>query len=717
MESSLPTLGGWAPFAVAPEQDFASRLAKEMQQTRYQLETRALAAESLSDPKEIAGLKKTLNGLYCNTLQKKAVLSRLSSTLASEMQANSQPTIDLTGDMERRIRELTARLVALGRRQEIETARSESYESMKAKDIEGLVSPIQRIAKERLAEVESLQRRLMRKYEAVRQTEFKANTHLSAVAGHLRREVRTSQSTRKRQIEYTEQIESARVQQQGTIERGIESLSRTTLQRQDRHYHSLSQLHQLQADFQQIQQNRADVRKRKELLTAFETQFRTVERLIEGKELKGDLACRVATAFRNLGNQQLSLSTRFHELSTEHDVKKHQCEEIRSELETLKNSALLPAPKSTGSANLLRAALEDGQAHHQLDISAHKVENLAFGLYLRINNFVGTILAKAFAVCADSAFSTRLKTAISELTEIKAPEFLRDSAAETALNKRTAKTFSTEVDMPIRAQFAYALSIDDIRRCILFSHPKEGSQAGSLAELLRDIPAVAFFLTLEEMERHFRTVKSGDLFDSCPTLIATGFGVLNTRVQRLAEALPLFASIQTMVDSTDMRGLTKPPQPFQDFARSKVRKITVADTCEAPHFASEDISLKAENDDDEAEYLQLTRRIAKEAPRPSAPLIPSRSASQPIRNYQRSKKQGMVLRIAQLEEKLKALRESEKSALDHLRKRNSVRAPRWEGSQGSFRTLSSTGSFDSRPGTSLPQARPSLPRPKTSQVL
>ena len=551
----------------------------------------------------------------------------------------------------------------------------------------------------------------MRKYEAVRQTEFKACSHLSEVTGSLRREVRTAQSTRKRQVQYTELIASARTQQQDTVERGIESLSRTQLQRQDRQSQSLSQLQHLQADFMQIQRSRYEVRQRKEQLLAFEGQFQTVERLLEGKEVKGSLACRVTAAFRDLGSQQLSLSARFHQLSSEHDLKKRQCEEIRSELDKLKQSASLPAPKNCGSANMLRAALEDGQAQHQLDTAAKQAENLAFGLYLRINNFVGTVLAKAIAVCAESGFAVQLKAALSEVTHIKAPEFLRESHSEAA-----KRTFSTEVDMPIRAQFAYALSIDDIRRCILCSHPKETSQAVSLADLLRDIPAVAFFLTTSQLETHFRTINSKSLFSSSGLLINTGFGVLNYRVKRLAEAFPLIAAIRRTVESTDMRGLAKPP-PAQDWSRAKVRKITVAESSEVPHFASAEVSLKVESDADETEYLELTRRIAKEVPRASVPNS-QRSASQPTSTLPRSKKQGVVLRIAQLEEKLKVLRESEKSALEHLRsQRRSARAPRWEGSQASFRTLSSTGSFDSRPGTSLPQSRPSLPRPKTSKAL
>lgn len=550
----------------------------------------------------------------------------------------------------------------------------------------------------------------MRKYEAVRQTEFKACSHLNVITGSLRREVRTSQSTRKRQTQYTELIESARTQQQDTVARGIESLSRTHLQRQDRHFQSLSQLQHLQADFLQIQRNRSEVRLRKEQLTAFEEQFQTVERLLEGRELNGNLACRVTAAFRDLGSQQLSLSARFHQLSSEHDLKKRQCEEIRSELEKLKQTAHLPAPKSSGSANLLRVALEDGQAQHQLDTAAKQAENLAFGLYLRINNFVGMMLTKAIAVCADLEFAKQLKTAISEVTQIKTPEFLRASPSETA-----KKTFSTEVDLPIRAQFAYALSIDDIRRSILSSHPTQTSQAGNLAELLRDIPAVAFFLTTAQLEAHFRRINSQSLFESCGVLVNTGFEVLNYRVKLLAEAFPLVAAIRRVVDSTDVRGLGKPPQSTQAWSRAKVRKITVTDS-EVPHFASEEVTLHAESDADETEYLELTRRIAKEVPR-TVP-NPVRSASQPTPSLPRSKKQGVVLRIAQLEEKLKALRESEKSALEHLRsQRHSARAHRGEGSQASFRTLSSTGSFDSRPGTSLPQARPSLPRPKTSQVL
>jgi len=47
----------------------------------------------------------------------------------------------LTADLERRIRELSSRLQTLSKRQELESARTDSYESMKAKDIEGLVSP------------------------------------------------------------------------------------------------------------------------------------------------------------------------------------------------------------------------------------------------------------------------------------------------------------------------------------------------------------------------------------------------------------------------------------------------------------------------------------------------------------------------------------------------------------------------------------------------
>ena len=141
MESGLPSLSGFAAFAVAPDQDFASRLAREMQHTRLQLEARTVGPLSVADPREIASLKKTLNGLYCNTLQKKAFLSRLSSTLESELKANSAPPVDLTADLERRIRELSSRLQTLSKRQELESARTDSYESMKAKDIEGLVSP------------------------------------------------------------------------------------------------------------------------------------------------------------------------------------------------------------------------------------------------------------------------------------------------------------------------------------------------------------------------------------------------------------------------------------------------------------------------------------------------------------------------------------------------------------------------------------------------
>lgn len=138
MESSLPALGA-VTFAVAPDQDFTSRLAREMQLTRNHLEARSLLPTTAPNPKEISVLKKTLNELYSRVLQKKAQLNRLANTLTSEIRANTVTTQDLTSEIEGRVEELTSKLESVGRKQEMESARTESYESLKAKNTESLV--------------------------------------------------------------------------------------------------------------------------------------------------------------------------------------------------------------------------------------------------------------------------------------------------------------------------------------------------------------------------------------------------------------------------------------------------------------------------------------------------------------------------------------------------------------------------------------------------
>lgn len=557
----------------------------------------------------------------------------------------------------------------------------------------------------------------MRRYEAVRETQFKANSHLQVMTGQLKREVKTSQSARRRQELYTEHIETARLQHQDSVLRGIETLSRTQLQRQDRHSQYVSQLQQLHTDFRQIQQNRDEIKQRKRRLETLKMQFGELERVIEGKGQKGSLVSRVIWAYKEVGSQQLSLSTKFQELSTDHDFKKKQCEEIRFELEQLRRFSELPPTSHFGSTNLLRAAVEDNPASSLLEKAAKHMESLAFGLYLRYSSVVGGVMRKVLAVCKDQDFVTRLRSVVLSIGEIKTPEYVRDAGEETARQKHVAKTFSTEPDIPTRSQFAYALTIEEIRRAIIHSHPTVPGLAMSLAEMLRDTPAVSFFLSISLLEMHFRRVNTKDLESTCGELIVLGYGEMNSRVKRVSEALPLLEIIQKQVKSTDLTHINPTPDHGNsDLQRAKIRQLSV-EPVEEPRFASADISFKAESDADEAEYLESARRTAKESLQ--RPVELPRSLSQPQNSMkQRTKKQGIVVRLAALEEKLKALRDTEKTALGLLRsQKNSARTKKGEGSQGSFRSWSSTGSFDSRPGTSLPQARPSLPRPGTSKGL